>query len=219
MGVLWYVRKCLWGIYWAVCDFTPFCKCCLQCFAPMHVDRHTAHCVQWSLTCSMCWALLRLPAWTSGCSSLTHWLRTVPWWTHVAHTGFKTSFSIPLRNWCTYVAVWYMQNTCLCTILFQDQMLCHWTLMHTGQQYCCPLPVYWCSPAPHAVTWDVRYNWYSCSVLSRLFLGGAAPPYCTNVPPYQCFRGCCTPHKNDGMHAKPICINSNHYQTVIQIVL
>ena len=31
------------------------------------------------------------------------------------------------------------------------------------------------------------------SVLSRLFLGGAAPPDCTNVPPYQCFRGCCTP--------------------------
>ena len=31
------------------------------------------------------------------------------------------------------------------------------------------------------------------SVLSRLFLGVAAPPYCANIPPYQCFRGCCTP--------------------------
>jgi len=39
------------------------------------------------------------------------------------------------------------------------------------------------------------------SVLSRLFLGGAAPPYCAKIPPYQCFRGCCTPHKNDGMQS------------------
>ena len=32
------------------------------------------------------------------------------------------------------------------------------------------------------------------SVLSRLFLGGAAPPYCAiRIPLYQCFRGCCTP--------------------------
>ena len=34
---------------------------------------------------------------------------------------------------------------------------------------------------------------YMCAVFSRLFLGGAAPPYCVNIPPYQCFRGCCTP--------------------------
>ena len=58
------------------------------------------------------------------------------------------------------IAVWYMQsnymrcidiNTCLCTILFEDQMLCHWTLLHTGQQYCSPPPVCWCSLAPRAV--------------------------------------------------------------------
>ena len=40
-----------------------------------------------------------------------------------------------------------------------------------------------------------------CIVLSRLFLGGAAPPYSANIPPYQCFRGCCNPHKNDGMQS------------------
>ena len=28
------------------------------------------------------------------------------------------------------------------------------------------------------------------SVLSRLFQGGAAPTYCVNIPPDQCFRGC-----------------------------
>ena len=33
----------------------------------------------------------------------------------------------------------------------------------------------------------------------RLFMGsaavlrGAPPPYCACIPPYQCFRGCCTP--------------------------
>ena len=31
------------------------------------------------------------------------------------------------------------------------------------------------------------------AVLSRLFLGGTAPPYCAKISPYQCFRGCCTP--------------------------
>ena len=27
------------------------------------------------------------------------------------------------------------------------------------------------------------------------YWGGAAPPYCPNMPLYQCFRGCCTPNK------------------------
>ena len=31
------------------------------------------------------------------------------------------------------------------------------------------------------------------SVLSRLFLGGTAPLYCPNIPPYQCFRGSAPP--------------------------
>ena len=26
-------------------------------------------------------------------------------------------------------------------------------------------------------------------------------PYCANIPPFQCFRGCCIPHKNDGMQS------------------
>ena len=39
------------------------------------------------------------------------------------------------------------------------------------------------------------------SILSRLFLRGNAPPYCPNIPPYQCFRGCCTPHKSHGMQS------------------
>ena len=33
------------------------------------------------------------------------------------------------------------------------------------------------------------------------FMGGAVPPYCGNIPPYQCFRGCCTPHKCHGMQS------------------
>ena len=37
------------------------------------------------------------------------------------------------------------------------------------------------------------------SILSRWLLAGAAPLYCANIPPYQCFRGCCTPHKSHGM--------------------
>ena len=31
------------------------------------------------------------------------------------------------------------------------------------------------------------------SILSRRLLAGAAPLYCPNIPPYQCFRGCRTP--------------------------
>ena len=54
-------------------------------------------------------------------------------------------------------------------------------------------------------------------VLSRLFLGGAAPAivqiYST---PYQCFRGCCTPHKKShGMRSQSV-FNS-YYQTVTRM--
>ena len=45
------------------CNFAHFCKGCLQCFTLRHLDRHTAHCVQKPLTCSICWVLLRLQAW------------------------------------------------------------------------------------------------------------------------------------------------------------
>ena len=50
-------------------------------------------------------------------------------------------------------------------------------------------------------------------VFSLGSLGGVAPPYCANMPPYQCFRGCCTPHKNDGMQSRTVF--KNCYQTVL----
>ena len=31
--------------------------------------------------------------------------------------------------------------------------------------------------------------------------GGAAPPYCPNISAYQCFRGCCIPHKSHGIQS------------------
>ena len=33
------------------------------------------------------------------------------------------------------------------------------------------------------------------------FWGVHPPPYCPNIPPYQCFRGCCTPHKSHSMYS------------------
>ena len=38
----------------------------------------------------------------------------------------------------------------------------------------------------------------------------AEPPYCPNIPPYQCFRGCCTPHKSHGMQSR--LVFNNYFQ-------
>ena len=47
------------------------------------------------------------------------------------------------------------------------------------------------------------------------FWGGAAPPFGANIPPYQCFRGCCTPHKSHGMQSRSAF--NNYHQTVIHM--
>ena len=46
---------------------------------------------------------------------------------------------------------------------------------------------------------------------------GVLHPLLHKCTPLSVFQRLLHPHKNDGMHAKPICINSNHYQTVIQM--
>ena len=57
---------------------------------------------------------------------------------------------------------------------------------------------------------------YTC-VLSRLFLGVLHLPIAQMYPPISVSEAAAPPHKSDGMHAKPICINSNHYQTATQM--
>ena len=46
------------------------------------------------------------------------------------------------------------------------------------------------------------------------FWGGAFP-CCANIPPYQCFTGCCTPHKTHGM--QNLSVYNSYYQTVIHM--
>jgi len=115
-----------------------------------------------------------------------------------AHRIFRDSF---WKEW--YFQVWRSTQLCIPVL----------NILHQESREAKTLPTRSKGPNIDGV-WKLMPH-PTHSVLSRLLLGGAAPPYCPNIPPYQCLRGCCTPDKSHGMQSWSVF--TNYYQTVIHI--
>ena len=122
----------------------------------------------------------------------------------------------------------------LVVTLGMSELICEWAVSASSVHYMLLLSLsVWVDPSVSGLylprVWVLssccysRYErthcgWTVSSVLSRLLLhnrGVLDLPilYCANIPPYQCFRGCCTPHKCHGIQSRSVF--KNYYRTVL----